>query len=245
MKFELISKHKAKLTKVDIQSAKRGQTDTVPAVALTFEVTLPNSDLNMLDKSLLPFLYEKGASSAQQTLEGVAVVSDMPVLTRAASRLGTLSWDDEQSGSAIVIYQGVTGDGDIKLSGGMVTIKKIEAHEGGAWDATVTYYVEDLDSDTLGALAVLKSHDVDIELTAPEVTQRTLDDQDEDDGDGEGWHNPFPVDGDTDGPDAAAQSPFLTPEQALSNAVGGEASATVITKRRSRLAAVSTAGAAE
>ncbi len=228
MKFQLISKHRAKLTKVDIQSAKRGQTEVVPAVALTFEVTLPNGDLDMLDKGLLPFLYEKGASSAQQTLDGVAVVSDMPSLTRAASRVGTLSWDDEQTGSGLVIYQGVSGDGDINLQDGIVTIKKIEPHEGGAWDATVLYYTEDLNAETLGELAVLKSHELDIELTAPDVAaQIPLDDLD--DGDGDRFDgNPFPVDADANEP----QSPF----EALEASVAAES--VPVTTRRSKLAQV-------
>lgn len=233
MKFELIGKTRAKLTKVDIQSAKRGQTETVPAVALTFEVTLPNNCLDMLDKALLPFLYEKGVSSAQSTLDGVAVVSEMPSLTRAASRLGTLSWDDEQSGSALTIYQGITGDEDIRLAGGVVNVKKIEAHEGGAWDATVMFYVEDLDSDTLGALAVLKSHELDIELTAPDVVvQREIEDDDaEDDDAGDG--NPFPVSG--GGADDQPENPF-GPAEALAASVAGED--VPVTHRRSKLAQV-------
>lgn len=235
MKFELIGKHKAKLVKVDIQSAKRGQTDVVPAVALTFETALPNSYLNMLDNGLLPLLYEKGASSAQGTLDGISVVSDMPALTRAASRLGTLSWDDEQTGSGLVIYQGISGDGDIRLKGGAVTVKKIEAHEGGAWDATVLYYTEDIDAETLGNLGVLKSHDVDIEITAAAVVQRSIEESDDTKKDAN--TNPLPFDADKPG---AAESPFpSTPEAALAAASG-----VTVTTKQSKLKAVG-AGAAQ
>lgn len=224
MKFQLIGKTKAKLVNIDIQSAKRGQTETVPAVALTLKVPLPNSELDQLDKGLLPFLYEKGANPTQQTLDGVAVVSNMPSLTRAASCVGVLSWDGEQSGSTLIIYQGVTGDADIRLQDGIVTIKKIDPHEGGTWDATLSFYAEDLHADTLGELAVLKSHDLDIELTAPEVAQKQLDDEEQlEDEDENG--NPFPFEAD----------PQQTPEAAFTAAVTSDAK---VTHKRTRLAAV-------
>jgi ABC-type molybdate transport system permease subunit len=64
MRLELTRKTKATLVDIDIQSLKMGQTEVVPAVALAFKITLANSALGMLDKSLLTFLYAKGNSGA-------------------------------------------------------------------------------------------------------------------------------------------------------------------------------------
>lgn len=180
MNFQIIGKTKATLADIDIQSLKKGQTEVVPAVALTFKVTLANAALSMLDKSLLHFLYAKGSpgAAAQGTLEGVAVVSDMPALTPAAVKIGTIGWDDEQTGCKTSIYVGATGHGDIRLKDCTVKVKKIDPKEGGTVDFHLSVYTADVDAETLGDLGVLKSHDLDIELVGPEVAagkQKNLD----------------------------------------------------------------------
>ena len=171
MRFELLGKQKATLVDVDIQSLKKGQTEVVPAVALTFKVTMANNALNMISKTLLAFLYAKGSASAkaQGTLDGVDVISDMPTLTSEAENIGTLSWAPEQTGCKMAIYVGVSGDGDIRLKDGTVQIKKINPKEGGAVEFTISFYTADVDAETLGELGVLKSHELDIELTTPEL----------------------------------------------------------------------------
>lgn len=171
MKFELIGRTKATLTDIDIQSLKKGQTEVVPAVCLTFKVMLPNATLSMLDKHLLPFLFAKGSpgGQTQAQLEGVEVISDMPAMTSAAEKVGPFGWDDEQTGCKLNIYQGATGHGDIKLKDGTARVKKITPKEGGAVEYQVTFYVADVDAETLGELAVLKSLDLDIELTIPDM----------------------------------------------------------------------------
>lgn len=173
MKFEIVGKTQATLADIDIQSLKKGQTEVVPAVALLFKLTLANMALTQLDKTLLPFLYAKASPGAagQATLDGVAVVSDMPALTPAAVKIGTIGWDDEQTGAKLTIYQGATGHGDIRLADCTVKIKKIDAKEGGTVDFYLSVYTSDVDAETLGDLGVLKSHDLDIELTGPEVAK--------------------------------------------------------------------------
>ncbi len=173
MKFEIIGKTQATLADIDIQSLKKGQTEVVPAVALLFKLTLANMALTQLDKTLLPFLYAKASPGAagQATLDGVAVVSDMPALTPAAVKIGTIGWDDEQTGCKLVIYQGATGHGDIRLKDCAVKVKKLDPKEGGTVDFYLSVYTADVDAETLGDLGVLKSHDLDIELTGPEVAK--------------------------------------------------------------------------
>jgi hypothetical protein len=173
VKFEIVGKTKATLADIDIQSLKRGQTEVVPAVALTFKVTMANHALAQLDKALLHFLYAKASAGAagQATLEGVAVVSDMPALTPAAVKIGTIGWDDEQTGAKLTIYQGATGHGDIRLKDCTVKVKKLDPKEGGTVDFYLSVYTADVDAETLGDLGVLKSHDLDIELVGPEVAK--------------------------------------------------------------------------
>jgi len=182
MRLSFVPKHKAVIADIDIQSLKQGQTDVVPAVCLTLKMTLANSTLNLLDPTLLPFLFEKGlpAAAQQQVLDGVPVVSDLPQLTDAAVALGSLHWEEEQTGATLKIYEGVTGDRDITLSDCTVRKLKLDPREGGAVDWRLEVYTSDVDQDTIGALAVLKSLTRDIELTAAEAAsqQRTLDDSD-------------------------------------------------------------------
>lgn len=199
MRFELISKTKATLVDIDIQSLKMGQTEVVPAVALSFKVTLANSALAMLDKALLTFLYAKGNSgaAAQATLDGVEVVSEFPSLTPAAVMLGDLSPKEgnEQTGCKLHIHVGATGHADIKLVDGTATVKKISPKEGGAVDFLVVFYTSDVDAEVLGELGVLKSHDLDIELAAPELisAQKRIDGATTADGKGTVAANPGTV----------------------------------------------------
>lgn len=200
MQFELCGKRKAKLVEVNVESLKLGQTELRPAMSLRWKVTLPNREvLPMLDATLLPFLYEKNsAAQTQGTLDGVPVVSDMPQLTAAARKLGSLPWKDEQTGCKLIVYQGVTGDRDIRLKDGTRAIQKLEPREGGTVDVTFDFDVSDLDAETMGDLAVLKNHEPDIELTAPEiVSQAQIDEED----------------------DAGEQQEELTPEKALAGAL--------------------------
>lgn len=201
MRIEHIGKTKATVVDIDIQSLKMGQTDVVPAVALHLKVMLANSSLSMLDKTMLPFLYSKGKGKPEQaSLEGVSVVSDMPTLTEAALALGSLNWEGEQTGTTLKIYQGISGDLDITLKNGTVRKVKIDPKEGGAVEWHYWFFTSDVDQDTLGALAILKSLERDIELVPPEAVsakQKTL-------------------------RDAANEGGELTPAKALEKSVKGE-----------------------
>jgi hypothetical protein len=180
MRIEFIGKTKATISDIDIQSLKQGQTDVVPAVCLHLKLTLANNTLKMLDKNLLGFLFEKGTGKGdpQRALDGVDVLSDLPQLTDLAVSIGAINWDGEQTGSTLKIYQGVTGDQDIKLSDCKVHKVKIEPKEGGAVEWSLQVYTSDVDQDTIGALGVLKSLTRDIELEAAQpvsAKQRTID----------------------------------------------------------------------
>lgn len=183
MRIEFTGKTKAIVADIDIQSLKQGQTDVVPAVCLTLKATLGNDTLAMLDKTLQGFLFEKGmpAAAQQQVLDGIPVVSDLPQLTDAALALGALTWDGEQTGATLKIYQGVTGDDDITLRDCTVRKVKIEPIEGGAVEWRFEVYTPDVDEHTIGALGVLKSLTRDIELVPAQPVDDQRDIEDEED----------------------------------------------------------------
>lgn len=170
MKLELTGKTKAVLEDVDVQSQKMGQTDIKPAVCLHFKVTMANSCLHMFDKTALAFLYTKNGSAAKQNvLDGIPVVAEMSQLTDAAMALGAFSWDGEQTGCTLVIHRGIKADANIVLRDGTTLKYKTVHHEGGTVDVSFRFFTTDLDAETLGELAVLKSHDLEIELSVPEA----------------------------------------------------------------------------
>lgn len=250
MKFELVGKTRAKLCKVENQSKKMGQKELLPAIKIRVMATVPNTVLEMFDPSLRTFLYEKNGQGAkvQKQLEGIEVITDLPQLRQAGAKLGALHWTDEMTGCRLSIDHGLGGPSNITIGDCKVDNFKLVPKDGGTTQVFFTVFSTDVDRDSLGDLGLLHQHDVEIELTAPQASAQQsipLGDSDGDSTGSEAKKNPFPVDGDTAGPGAAEQSPFLTPEQALSNAIGGDASATVVTKRRSRLAAVAGAGATE
>ncbi len=183
MRIEFIPKTAATIVDVDIQSLKMGQKDVKPAVCLHLKLMRPNQTLAMLDKNLLPFLYEKATAEAgkQKTLDGVEVISELPQLSPLANSIGAINWDGEQTGTTLMIYQGVTGDQDIKLRDCTVRKVKIDPKEGGAVEWTLQVYTADVDQDTIGALGVLKSLERDIELVAAAVTESGQQELDEDD----------------------------------------------------------------
>lgn len=119
-RLELIGKHVATITAIDILCLKLGQTDVAPAVCLSLKVALPNTKLNMLDPNLQRFLYEKDgpASPNTNTLAGIEPVSDLPDLTAAAKAIGAIGWEYEQTGCKLKIYSGATGHANVALKDG-------------------------------------------------------------------------------------------------------------------------------
>ncbi|MGE4243666.1 hypothetical protein [Ramlibacter sp.] len=187
MPFSLIGKSNAKLTDVSPQSMKLGQQDLKPAIVLGFKYSGSNREvLNMLDATLLPFLYLKNSAAATQgALDGIPVVSDMPQLSDAAKKMGgVLKWDDEQTGCKLIVYQGATGAADLKYVDCTRSIQKVVLHEGGTVDVHFTVYTAtDIDEEAAGAACLLLNHEMPIELTLPDVLtqQQTLEEDDADD----------------------------------------------------------------
>jgi hypothetical protein len=176
--LEIIGKTKAKILEVDPQQQKLGQTDMRPAAMVRFKMTVPNDILEQISPEHRRHLFEKStrAAAKQGTLDGVQPVSELNALTDAGQRLGAHDWEYEQTGCRLVVYQGFTGDHDIKLKDVTVDKVKLQGHDGGALDLQFDAYAADLDRDTVGDLGVLVKHEVDIELEAPKVSksQKTI-----------------------------------------------------------------------
>lgn len=176
MRFQLIGKTRAKLCKVENQSKKMGQKELLPAVKIRVMATVPNTVLEMFDPSLRAFLYEKNGQGAkeQKQLEGVEVVTDLPQLRQAGVRLGALHWTDEQTGCKLVIDYGMGGDSNITLKDCKVDNFKLVPKDGGTTQVFFTLFSTDVDRETLGDVGMLHQHEVQIELTAPEIKQQEL-----------------------------------------------------------------------
>jgi hypothetical protein len=176
MRFQLIGKTRAKLCKVENQSKKMGQKELLPAVKIRVMATVPNTVLEMFDPSLRSFLYEKNGQGAkeQKQLEGVEVVTDLPQLRQAGVRLGALHWTDEQTGCKLVIDYGMGGDSNIIIGDCKVDNFKLVPKDGGTTQVFFTLFSTDVDRETLGDVGMLHQHEVQIELTAPEVVQEQI-----------------------------------------------------------------------
>lgn len=204
MRLEFIGLTKGTIEDIDVQAMKMGQKDLVPAMAVTILSKQPNTFLNVIDPSggLRALYYEKNGQGAkkQQQLEGIEVITDLPHLTALATSLGAvINAEYEQTGCTLIVHRG-TGrdDSAIKLTSGTTSKLRAVCHDGGTVDVTFRHYVSDVDAEIMGEIAVLKKHDIEFELTMPEVVtkQQELDEK------------------------PAGEE--KTPESALAQSVGGE-----------------------
>lgn len=201
MRLEFCGKTKSTLVDITVLSLKMGQVDTRPALCVNFKTPMPNTVLGALHKSLRTVFYEKlgNPTRTQQQLDGIDPVTDLPQLTELGEKLGAIHWPDEQSGSKLLIYHGIGAAPSYTLRDGTVRKVKCEPKEGGTVDVHWQFYTADIDAETIGELAVLKSHDVDLELSAPEVLQQSIEEESPQD-----------------------DEPEHTPEQALAEALQNE-----------------------
>lgn len=187
MRLEFIGLTKGTIEDIDVQAMKMGQKDLVPAMAVTILTKQPNTFLNVIDPTgaLRALYYEKNGQGAktQQQLEGIEVITDLPQLTQLASSIGAvINAEYEQTGCTLIVHRGTARqESAIKLTSGTTSKLKIVCHDGGTCDVSFRHYVSDVDEETMGAIAVMKKHDIEFELTMPEVltNQQELPDDDE------------------------------------------------------------------
>lgn len=169
-RLDFVGKTKAKLTNVVILALKKGQKDLDPGATLRVKVRRDSTVLDKLGARWREFCYEKnGNPSKQQNVEGVPPPMQ---LTSEAIQMGAVNLGYEQTGCTLVIYRGVS---KLVLKDVKVNKLKVTPHEGEAVDVEFNVNTQRLEEDELGALAALKQHDVDMELTLPEPLQQTVD----------------------------------------------------------------------
>ena len=197
--FELETTTKAKLIDVDVLSSKNRPIDANPGVALAFSMELTNDALAMFDGRLRSMLYTKEASGGPQQagLDGVTPVSDTPNLTAIGRKLGRFAWDLEGTGYALTFDIGIGRKAsNIELEDVKIDAFHVTPKEGGTMVVGFKAECQDVTEAIFGKLATLKSRDVQIVLTPPQVDQAPL-------GGGEGQFDgsPFPKPGQIKGED--------------------------------------------
>lgn len=179
MPFELESPTPAKITDVLVLADKDRAPDTDPGAGLDVTITTSNNLLTALDGAMRGILYTKNANSSptsqQGTLDGVEPVSDMPNLTTFGQKLGQFGWDLELTGYTCTIDQGL-GDkkSNIELADCKLSMFKVQPKEGGSVVIKLRIESPDVKEKTHGKLALLKTREVPITLTAPEVAQTAI-----------------------------------------------------------------------
>lgn len=178
MSFVLETLTKTKITDVMVLSQKNREPDQNPGAALSFSMELSNNALSYFDGSLKSFLYTKSAASsaapAQQGLEGVEQVSDLPNLTRGGIKMGKFNWNEDLYGYELVIDHGMGGKSNLELADCIVSNFKVEPKEGGTILLGFLLESQDVPEKVFGKLATLKNREVQITLTAPEVKQESM-----------------------------------------------------------------------
>ena len=170
-RFELVGLHRLKLLEVRPLQVKMGQKEMRPAVALRLRWRSPATSLDMIDPCLRPLLFKRNSAppKAQPDLEGVPAKTE---LTPAGVALRVLHWQYEQTGCKFIVHEGVS-----KVVLKDCTVKKqlkLTAMEGDAVDIEFSVFANDVDEETMGALGVRKMHEIEAELTLPEVLQQQL-----------------------------------------------------------------------
>jgi hypothetical protein len=174
--FEIESLAKAKLLDVVVLSQKNRQLDENPGAKLTLEMQAANDVLSAFDGGLKSFLFTRTAamSQDQDELDGIPPVSDEPNLTGIGLKVGTLHWDLELTGYTLVIDHGLGGKSNLEIADCVLGNFRIQPKEGGT--VVVKFDVEsaDVPEKVFGKLATLKTRDIQVTLTAPEVVQESV-----------------------------------------------------------------------
>lgn len=175
--FELETVTKAKLLDVVVLSQKNRQPDENPGAKLTIELSLSNHALTQFDGALKGFLFTKNGGDAGKsgTLEGVEAVSDLPNLSGIGSKVGALRWSHEMTGYTLVVDLGLgTPRSNLEIEGCTLSGWKIAPKEGGTVIVKVNIESPDVSESAFGKLAKLKSREIQIKLTPPQVQQDQL-----------------------------------------------------------------------
>jgi hypothetical protein len=178
-RLEFIGKTKAKIMDVKPFAIKAGQKDSITAIQIKMVATVSNEVFAQLDPALRKLLYEKApqGAKAQKQLEGVQVVTDLPMLSQTGLKLGRLKWGGEQTGCKLKVDYGLGGTRSDQLFKD-TTIKAIslDPKEGGTTMVYFTAVSPDVQHGTFDDMALMYKRETLIELEAPTVApvQQTI-----------------------------------------------------------------------
>jgi hypothetical protein len=169
-RFELVGKKKVKFTNVVVLALKRGQRELEPGATLRVKHTSDSTVLNMFGERWRVFAYKKPSAPAKQ--DAVPGVSAVMELTEEAAQAPVHDLTNyEQTGCTFILHLGVT---KVKLTDCKMDKVQLKFNEKEVVDVTFNLGTGRLDEETLGKLAALKQHEVDVELLLPEVLQQTV-----------------------------------------------------------------------
>ena len=172
--FELETITKAKLIDVVVLSQKNRQPDENPGAKLTVTMDLPSDLLAMFDGALRGFLFAKNTNAKQGALDGMQA----EMLTPAGGKVGTMRWGLELTGYELTVDLGLGGKrsnlviADCTLSGW-----RLKPADGGSVEVKVNIESSDVSEAAFGKLAKLKSCDIQILLTPPDMVQDDMIDE--------------------------------------------------------------------
>lgn len=188
----LDSATKGKITSTRTIALKLGQKESVKVPAIELEFDVPNDKLNQVMVGLKELLFSdkpstepKAVKARQARLESVDPVSDRVSLSTAGTKLGTFTWDDEQTGCAFTIVRGTArANSNIVLEGMTAKKWRFKAQEGGTVKVKVALLstrAEELDDATHGRVMKLQKGNVEFMLVPPAIdtAQQTIDDEDD------------------------------------------------------------------
>jgi hypothetical protein len=166
MRFEIEDFAAVKLNSANFRSQLHGE-EHVPAVDLGFTMDAPNTILSYFDGFLLSSLYYcSAASSGQKVIDGVDQV--LPNLRFPKLKL-PLKWEEDLTGYTLTIDLGLGGKSNLELSSCAVNGFEIEPKEGGTVQVGFRVQAVRLSEKDIGKLATLVQHDLQIQLTPPDV----------------------------------------------------------------------------
>lgn len=195
MAFELLTTTKAKCLDVRTLSRKNRGPDELPGAQLLLSADLPVETLALFDGFLPGMLYRKAGGGQQGKLEGLEGVE----LTSIGEHVKRMPWAYEQTGCRITVQRATSA---IVLEDCLVHRVRFEPQKNGGIRVQWTVDAPALSDAERGSLTGMKSTEIELTLTGPEVddSQQTIpgtEGTDPDKAPKGGW--PFPKSGKAQG----------------------------------------------
>ena len=174
--FSLETFTKLKLSEVAVLSSKNREPSDLPGAQLSFSGLVSNELLTEFNGSLRSFLYTKTAASSDADQGRLDVdVNELPNLSTLGLLLEKLELKKvELTGYSLVIDHGMGGKSNLELEDCVCSDFVLHPKEGGSVLLTFKVESQSVSEKVFGKLATLKSLEVQITLTPPDVDQQQI-----------------------------------------------------------------------